>query len=199
MAAMKVVSDDDIARWILEDSEVEGEFSDESEHEETLPVCSDISSSESESSGEESDDNTQHVTRSWKVYRDGDCDLMKFPYSVTQQGFILRHSARPKTELEYFQLFFSDDLIGKIVTTTDMYAVEKIQMVTPLTKYSMWHSWKDVSSEEMKAFFGIILNTALNLKAQLVDYFTEDWLDRTPFFKDVSSRLCFLQIFWMLH
>jgi hypothetical protein len=183
----------------LEDSEVEREFSDESKHEETLPVCSDISSSESESSAEESDDNTQHVTRSWKVYRDGDCDLIKFPYSLTQQGFILPHSARPKTELEYFQIFFSDDLIGEIVTATNMYAAEKIQKVTPLTKYSVWHSWKDVSSEEMKAFFSVILNMALNLKAQLVDYFTEDWLDRTPFFKDVFSRLRFLHIFWMLH
>jgi hypothetical protein len=71
--------------------------------------------------------------------------------------------------------------------------------MTPLTKYSVWHSWKDVSSEEMKAFFGVILNMALNLKPQLVDYFTEDWLDRTPFFKDVFSCLRFLQIFWMLH
>jgi hypothetical protein len=62
MAGMKGVSDDDIARWIFEDSEVEGEFSDESEHEETLPVCSDISTSESESSdGEESDDNKQNT------------------------------------------------------------------------------------------------------------------------------------------
>jgi len=37
----------------------------------------------------------------------------------------------------------------------------------------MWHLWKDVSSEEMKAFFGVTLNMALNLKAQLVDYFTK--------------------------
>ena len=200
MAGLKGVSDDDIARWIFEDSEVEGEFSDESEHEETLPVCSDISSSESESSDEEeSDNNTQPVTRSWKVYRDGDCDLIKFPYSVTQQGFTLPQSAGPKTELEYIQLFFSDDLIGEIVTATNMYAAEKIQKVTPLTKYSVWHLWKDVSSEEMKAFFGVILNMALNLKVQLVYYFTEDWLDQTPFFKDVFSRFRFLQIFWMLH
>jgi len=72
MARMKVVSDDDIARWIFEDSEVEGEFSDESGHEETFPVCSDISSSESESSDEESD-SMQPVTRSWKVYCDVTC------------------------------------------------------------------------------------------------------------------------------
>ena len=141
---MKGVNDDDIARWIFEDSEVEGEFSDERESEETLVVCSDISSSESESSDEEeSDDNMQPVTSSWKVYRDGDCGLIKFPYSVTQQGFTLPQSAWPKTELEYFQLFFSDDLIGKIVTATNVYAAGKIQTVTPLTKYSMWHSWKN--------------------------------------------------------
>jgi hypothetical protein len=78
MAGMKGVSDDDIARWIFEDSEVEGEFSDETEHEETLPVSSDISSDKSESSDEEeSDNNTQPVTSSWKVYHDGDCDCFK--------------------------------------------------------------------------------------------------------------------------
>ena len=49
MAGLRRVSDGDIARWIFEDSDVEGEFSDESEHEETLPVCRDISFSESES------------------------------------------------------------------------------------------------------------------------------------------------------
>jgi hypothetical protein len=123
MAGMKGVSDNDITRWIFEDSEVEGEFSDEIEHEETLPVCSDISSSESESSDEkESDDNMQPVTSSWKVYHEGDC----MGYSVTQQGFTLPQSAQPKTELVYFQLFSSDDLIGKIVTTTNMYEVENI-------------------------------------------------------------------------
>ena len=135
---MKGVSNDDIARWIFDDSEIKGEFSDESEHEETPPVCSDVSSSESESGDEEeSDDNMQPVTRSWKVYRDGDCDLIKLPYSFTQQGFTLPQSAQPETELEYFQLFFSDDRIGEIVTATNVYAAEKIQKVTPLTKYSM--------------------------------------------------------------
>jgi hypothetical protein len=83
------------------------------------------STSESEYSDEEEcDDNTQPVTSSWKVYRHCDCDLIKFPYSVTQQGFTLPQSAWPKTELEYFQLFFSDDLIGEIVNAgAEEYAV----------------------------------------------------------------------------
>jgi hypothetical protein len=77
--------------------------------------------------------------------------------------------------------------------------VENIKKVIPITKYSTWQSWKDVSSEEMKVFFGVILNMALNLTAQLVDYFTDDWLNPTLSFKDVFSHLRFLQIFWMLH
>jgi hypothetical protein len=125
MAGMKRVSDD-IARWIVEDSEVEGEFSDENEHEESLSLCSDISSKESESNDvEERDDNKQPVTSSWEVYSER--DLIKLLYSVTQQGFTLPHSIGPKTELEYFKLFFSDDVIGEIVTATNIYAAEKIQ------------------------------------------------------------------------
>jgi hypothetical protein len=124
MARMKHVSDD-IARWIFEDSEVEGEFSDESEHEESLPLCNDISSRESESNDdEEKDDNKQPVTSSWKGFGEG--DLIKFLYSVTQQGFTRPQSTGPKTELEYFELFSSDDDMGEIVTTTNMCAAEKI-------------------------------------------------------------------------
>jgi hypothetical protein len=37
MAGMKCVSDD-IARWIFEDSKVEGEFSDECEHDESFCI-----------------------------------------------------------------------------------------------------------------------------------------------------------------
>jgi hypothetical protein len=39
---------------------------------------------------------------------------------------------------------------------------------------------------------------ALNLKAQLVDYFSEEWSDRTPFFKDVFSHQRFFKSFWVL-
>jgi hypothetical protein len=63
-----------------------------------LFLYSDINFSESESNDEEeSSDNMQPVTRSWKIYRDG--DLPEFLYSVTQQGFTLPQGARPKLNL----------------------------------------------------------------------------------------------------
>lgn len=103
------------------------------------------------------------------------------------------------TELEYWQLFFTDYLIDEIVTETNRYAKEKIQKNTPLRKRSVWITWVDVTRTEMKAFLGVVLNMAMNDKTEIRDYFTEDWLDYQPFFKDVFSRERFFQIFWMLH
>jgi hypothetical protein len=43
------------------------------------------------------------------------------------------------------------------------------------------------------------MNMVPNSKAQLVDYFSEEWLHRTSFFKDDFSRQRFLQLFCALH
>lgn len=39
----------------------------------------------------------------------------------------------------------------------------------------------------------------MNEKPEIKDYFSENWLDKQPFFKDVFSRDRFLQIFWAFH
>jgi len=48
-----------------------------------------------------------------------------------------------------------------------------------------------VTLDELKAFLGIIINIALNLETQLLDYFSEEWLDRMPFFKENFSSAVF--------
>ncbi|XP_050294119.1 piggyBac transposable element-derived protein 4-like isoform X1 [Anthonomus grandis grandis] len=40
---------------------------------------------------------------------------------------------------------------------------------------------------------------ALNPKTELSDYFSNNWIDHQPFFKDIFSRDRFMQIFWNLH
>lgn len=40
---------------------------------------------------------------------------------------------------------------------------------------------------------------AMNPKPELGDYFSTDWIDYNPVFKDVFSKKRFLQIFWNLH
>lgn len=134
----------------------------------------------------------------WKPYKSNDIDFPKFTFTASP-GFKINVDSRPTNELGYFQLFFTDELIHEIIGATNDYAIKKINKKRPLQQYSIWHSWKDVTFMEMKAFLGVVLNMALNPKPEIVDYFSEDWLSKMPFFKDVFSRTRFLQIFWMLH
>jgi hypothetical protein len=82
-------------------------------------------------------------------------------------------------------VFFTDDLLSKVMSATIQYAAEKIQKATPLPKFSVWHMWVDVTLEDLKALLGVFINMVLNSKAGLADYFSEEWLNRTLLFKDV--------------
>lgn len=59
--------------------------------------------------------------------------------------------------------------------------------------------WTDVQLEELKAFFGVILNMGLHPLPDLTDYFSTKWVNHIPFFSDVFDRDRFLLIFWNLH
>jgi hypothetical protein len=53
--------------------------------------------------------------------------------------------------MDYFSLFFSDELLNNIVVETNRYAKQKISELQ-LSPRSIWSSWSDVSVPEMKAF-----------------------------------------------
>jgi Transposase IS4 len=100
--------------------------------------------------------------------------------------------------LDYFKLFFTDELISSIVDNTNKYANNAIKK-TQLTKNSLWNSWRDVNEEEFRAFLGVILNMGVRPHPNLQDYFSTSFTAYTPFFRSVFKRDRFLQIFWMLH
>jgi len=78
------------------------------------------------------------------------------------------------------------------VSAANQDTAEKIQKATHTsTKISMWHTWIDVTLDELKAFPGVLINMVLNMKTQLLDYFSEEWLDRMPFFKENFSSEVF--------
>lgn len=148
---------------------------------------------------EGSEDDAPLSTRIWKSYKVDDPAFKKFDFTVPRPGFQLLPEQRPSDPLGYFQLFFTDELLGEIVAATNAYSIEKINRKRPLQRFSVWHDWADVTVPEMKAFIGVILNMAINPKPEIVDYFSEDWLSKMPFFTEVFGRKRFLQIFWMLH
>lgn len=187
----------------IDSSEDDNEFSDEDritdeetdsdwDSEDDIPLAKRIRK-------EDSEDDAPLSTRIWKPYKADEPEFKTFDFTVPKPGFQIPPEHRPSNPLGYFQLFFTDDLISEIVAATNAYATDKINRKRPLQRFSIWHEWFDVTVNEMKAFFGVILNMAINPKPEIVDYFSEDWLSKMPFFTDVFARKRFLQIFWMLH
>jgi hypothetical protein len=93
--------------------------------------------------------------------------------------------------MDYFSLFFSDELINNIVVETNRYARQKISELQ-LSPRSIWSSWSDVSVPEMKVFLGLIINMGLT---SIPDYWSSEWITQIKFFGDVMSRDRFQQIF----
>ncbi|XP_068974788.1 piggyBac transposable element-derived protein 4-like [Bombus flavifrons] len=68
--------------------------------------------------------------------------------------------------IEYFRLFFTNALIEDITLETNLYA-RHILRDRILSKCSMWNDWCEVEFEEMKAFLGVILNMAQDIRTRV--------------------------------
>ncbi|XP_046820205.1 uncharacterized protein LOC124424760 [Vespa crabro] len=58
--------------------------------------------------------------------------------------------------IDHFKKFITNELITEIITQTNLYANEQIEK-KELFSRSVWKNWKNVSYDEMLAFFGVIL------------------------------------------
>jgi len=74
-------------------------------------------------------------------------------------------------ELGFFQLYFPDKLILECVANTNAYAATK-SANTSLRPNSIWNKWSDVTADELNAYFGVIMNMAINDKPSVFDYFS---------------------------
>lgn len=109
--------------------------------EQTVSLQKDFSSSEeaiktsdNESEGE---DDVYPTAGDWWPYSEYVGDLEGFSYTLRQQGFLLPQTARPKTEVEYFQLFLTDNLSNENVSAIIPHADDKIQKAKPLPTFSV--------------------------------------------------------------
>jgi hypothetical protein len=76
----------------------------------------------------------------------------------------------PDAELmDYFSLFFSDELLNSIVVETNRYVRHK-SLELQLSPRSIWRGWSDVSVPEMKVFLGLIINMGLMPLPDIKDY-----------------------------
>ena len=84
-------------------------------------------------------------------YTPDDADFVRKKFSLTS-GYKPPLNSKPESDLEFFQLFFTNELIKEITNETNRYAAEKIGAKRPFQQHSVWENWKDVSTEEMKVF-----------------------------------------------
>lgn len=66
-------------------------------------------------------------------------------------------SSNVKESSDFFKLFFTDELVNKVIMETNNYAVTKLEGRT-LSSRSIWQTWHNVTKEEFWAFIAIIIN-----------------------------------------
>jgi hypothetical protein len=110
------------------------------------------------------------------------------------------------SSIDYFELFFTQDLIEEIVVQTNLYAQQFIEshqahlQAHPKSPVHQWIKQGSTTSAEMKAFFGVIYNMGLIRKPSLKSYWdTCHSSQATPWFKEQFTRDRFMLLLRFLH
>lgn len=136
---------------------------------------------------------------SWKNVTDSDpgpsCTI---PIYNVNQGINVPSSFNEKTSpVEYFYLFFNENLMQHICDETNHFAnIRKNNATSPKSRFKHWNN---IDITTLKAFLGTIINMGIIPLPSIESYFLSSWESRIPFFSDVFSQREFLNIFWNLH
>ncbi|GBM42283.1 PiggyBac transposable element-derived protein 4 [Araneus ventricosus] len=100
--------------------------------------------------------------------------------------------------IEFFCIFFDDDIVGYIASETNLYAEDFIEK-NDLTPSSRVPKWKDVDSSEIRVFLGIIILQGIVQKPLQKWYWSQRPLLSTPYLKQLMSEKRFSIIMKFLH
>lgn len=102
------------------------------------------------------------------------------------------------TALDFFRLYFTDDVIDLLVAETNSYADQYISrnVVAP---HSPVNKWIPTESNEMLSFLGLAILMGIVFKPRLIIYWSSDLVYKTSIFGDTMSRDRFLLLLWFVH
>ncbi|XP_015436661.1 PREDICTED: piggyBac transposable element-derived protein 4-like [Dufourea novaeangliae] len=120
------------------------------------------------------------------------------PFIPGQNITATRIASNTQQPIDFFKLFFTNDLVKEIIQETNLYAKRRLEGKT-LSANSIWRSWRDVTLEEFWAFLAVIINMGTMPLANLQEYWSKNAVSYIPFYADTFTRDRFSQIFWMLH
>lgn len=153
------------------------------------------------SSSGASDEDTQEedvLSDDWVDMAEDDDLLETIQFDIGSRNTGPQISESITEPVQFFKLFFTDELANEIVKETNAYARTKIDAMD-LSSRSIWHNWRDVEIQEFWAFLGLIINMGTMPLANMQEYWTKRNNSKIPFFSQIFSRDRFFQIFWMLH
>ncbi|XP_068112061.1 uncharacterized protein [Hyperolius riggenbachi] len=102
------------------------------------------------------------------------------------------------TEIDFFQLFISDNLLESIVLETNRYAQQFIS-TNPTSHYSKPGLWKPTTIGQLKQFLGLILNMGLTKKLRYKSYWAKDVTHHKPLYSMIMPRTRYETLMRFLH
>ncbi|KAK9680279.1 Transposase IS4 [Popillia japonica] len=109
-------------------------------------------------------------------------------YDSTNPGFRLLSDLEDENNfLQYFQCYFTEELVQEIATETNRY-FEFVTQNTNKSKYSRLNHWRGTNTEEIFLFLGMTMLIAKNKKLKISECWSRGCLLQTPIFQKVMSR-----------
>jgi hypothetical protein len=155
MAGRRFLGEEEIDSLLEGDNENLSEFSfgesDSDIQQESASAESDSNSDTSDTDGSVTVEPVTPVASEWRSVSDSDPEHGNINTVNIESGPVLPSSFDSSTEpVEYFHLFFDEDLLNLIVTEANIYANTKQQIQTPATKCTRMTAWKDCSITDIK-------------------------------------------------
>lgn len=130
---------------------------------------------------------------------EGDFSPSVFPFDATHSGQVCSSALPPDArEVDYFKLFFDEELVSLVVTETNQQASKKAQERS-LPRKSRLRSWQETDVAELYCFLAVVFLMGLVRKNTLRDYWSTDTMTETPFFRSIFSVNRFCLIMQALH
>ncbi len=95
--------------------------------------------------------------------------------------------------VDFFCLFFTNDLLNKIIEYTNIYANNKFSKSK--AKKQKKRIWKNINIFDLKAFIGIIIAMGIIHKNVIEDYWNDDSIFSTPGISDIMTYSQFSYIY----
>ena len=94
----------------------------------------------------------------------------------------------------YFLNVFGEQTVDLIVVETNQYAHQSLR-----NNPARLTTWKNVSKEELKAYFGVCVIVGINQLRRIADYWKDDPFTGNVGIKQTMTRNRFQEIFQLLH